>query len=203
MEKITLAVDQRQQSGKGPSRRLRASGKIPAVFYGKKTEPLKLAIDLHEFRKQYEHTGSNPLFELRIQGDKVPKRTAILKQRQINPVNSTLVHLDFVEVFMDEELQVTVPLEFQGKPAGADVGGSFQTAVKELLVSCLPDRIPSVIAVDISGLAIGSTLHVKDIPLPDGVKFAQDENLAIATVLAPKAEEEAEVAEAPEAETTS
>lgn len=202
MEKITLSVDQRQDSGKGPSRRLRAGGKIPAVFYGKKTEPLKLAIDLHEFKRRYEQSGSNPLFELRIRGDKVPRRTAILKQRQINPVNSVLVHLDFVEVFMDEELQVTVPLDFQGKPAGLDQGGTFQTAVKELIVACLPDQIPEVIVVDISGLAIGNSLHVKDIPLPPGVKAAQDENLAIATLMAPRMEEAAEVVEAPEAEGT-
>lgn len=203
MERITLSVDQRHESGKGPARRLRASGKIPAVFYGRKTEPLKLAIDLHEFKKRYDQSGSNPLFELQIRDDKVPRRTAILKQRQVNPVNSVLVHLDFVEVFMDEELQVTVPLEFQGKPAGLDQGGTFQTAVKELTVSCLPDKIPEVIVVDVSGLSIGNSLHVKDIPLPPGVKAAQDETLAVATVQAPKLGEESEAAEAPEAETTS
>jgi len=203
MEKITLSVDQREKSGKGPARRLRAAGKIPAVFYGKKTDPLKLAIDLHEFKKQYDQSGSNPLFELHIKGDKVPRRTAILKQRQINPVSSGLVHLDFVEVFMDEEQQVTVPLEFQGKAIGVEQGGAFQPAVKELLVSCLPDKIPAVIVVDISDLTIGRSLHVKDIPLPPGVKAAQDETLAVATILAPKAEAEAEAAEAPEAESAS
>jgi len=203
MEKITLSVDQRHESGKGPARRLRASGKIPAIFYGKKTEPLKLAVDLHEFKKHFDQSGSNPLFELHIRDDKVPRRTAILKQRQINPANSILVHLDFVEVFMDEELQVTVPLEFQGKPAGLDLGGTFQTAVKELIVSCLPDRIPEVIVVDISGLAIGNTLHVKDIPLPPGVKADQDETLAVAMVVAPRLGEEAEAAEAAEGESGS
>lgn len=191
MNRITLAVDQRHEAGKGPARRLRASGKVPAVVYGKKMEPIKVAVDLYEFKKSFDQAGSNPLFDLKIGGgDAASKRTALLKERQINPVDGALVHLDFVEVFMDVAIEVTVPLEFQGRPEGVEKGGVFQAAARELRISCTPDRIPESIAVDLSGLEIGDSIHVSDISLPKGVEVVQDEKLALATVLAPAREEE-------------
>ena len=100
------------------------------------------------------------------------------------------MHLDFIEVFMDVAIEVTVPLEFQGKPVGADQGGVLQAAARELRISCTPDRIPEAIAVDISGLDIGDSIHVSDISLPSGVQVVQDETLALATVVIPAREEE-------------
>lgn len=211
MNRIKLGVDQRHQCGKGPARRLRASGKVPAVVYGKKMEPIKIAIDVHQFRKSFDQAGSNPIFDLEIRDNGgAAKRTAILKDRQINPVDGAIVHLDFIEIFMDEAIEVTVPLEFQGKPAGVDQGGIFQPAVRELRIFCTPDRIPGVIAVDISGLDIGDSIHVSDLSLPSGVEVVQEETLALATVAVPAREEEAppeeeeaaEVAEAGEAAET-
>jgi large subunit ribosomal protein L25 len=191
MNRITLAVDQRHQAGKGPARRLRASGKVPAVVYGKKMEPIKVSVDLHEFKKSFDLAGSNPIFDLKIRDDGgASTRTAILKERQVNPLDGALVHLDFIEVFMDVAIEVTVPLEFQGKPVGADQGGVLQAAARELRISCTPDRIPEAIAVDISGLDIGDSIHVSDISLPSGVQVVQDETLALATVVIPAREEE-------------
>jgi large subunit ribosomal protein L25 len=198
MEKITLAAAPRHETGKGPSRRLRAKGQIPAVFYGKKSEPIKIAVDLHDFTKSLERAGSNPLFDLRIGDDTRPNRTALLKERQVNPFKGVLVHLDFLEVFMDEAIEVTVPLEFTGKPSGLDQGGAFQITVRDLKISCLPDSIPEVIEVDVSGLTIGHSVHVRDVSLPPGVQVALEGSLALATVLAPKRADEATPAEVPE-----
>ena len=143
MNKVTLSVDQRTETGKGPARRLRAVGKAPAIFYGKKTEPIKIAIDVHDFKKAIEQAGSNPLFDLKIRGNEgTTTRRALLKERQIRPVDGSLVHLDFLEVFMDESIEVTVPIEFEGKPVGIDKGGVFQPSTRELRISCLPDNIP-------------------------------------------------------------
>jgi large subunit ribosomal protein L25 len=128
-------------------------------------------------------------------------RTAILKERQVNPVSGALLHLDFIQVFMDVAIEVTVPLEFVGKPAGVDKGGTFQAAARDLRVACLPSRIPEVIEVDVSGLEIGHSIHIGEISLPPGVDVVQDKGTALATVLAPKRPEEmvaAEVAEAAE-----
>jgi large subunit ribosomal protein L25 len=199
MSRITLTVEKRDETGKGPSRRLRAAGKVPAIFYGKKTEPVKIAIDTHDFKKAVDQSGTNPLFDLQISGEaKGSTRRALLKDRQIRPWDGTLVHLDFLEVFMDESIEVTVPLEFQGKPVGLDKGGVFHVASRELAVSCLPDDIPDVIKVDVSGLDIGHSLHVSDITLPKGVSPLGELGVALATVAAPKKEEvaEEEVAEA-------
>jgi large subunit ribosomal protein L25 len=201
MKRLMLSAVQRSETGKGPARRLRAAGQVPAIFYGKDSQPIKLALRLYELKKLLDQAGSNPLFDLKIQdGAGTSSRTAMLKERQINPVDSSFIHLDFVEVRMDEAIEVTVPLEFVGKPAGVDKGGMFQAAVKELRILCLPDRIPAVIQVDVSPLEIGHSIHVADIALPEGVQAAQEQTLALANVLAPEREEEKPVEEEAAAE---
>jgi large subunit ribosomal protein L25 len=201
MNKVTLTVDKRTEIGKGPARRLRAAGKAPAIFYGKKSEPIKIAIDVHDFRKAVELAGSNPLFDLNIREDSgTTTRRALLKERQVRALDGSLVHLDFLEVFMDESIEVTVQIEFEGKPVGIDKGGIFQASSRELRVSCLPDNIPNVITVDVSGLDVGNSIHVGEITLPEGVSALQDKGVAVATVAAPKkAEEEAAPTEEAEA----
>jgi large subunit ribosomal protein L25 len=200
MKRISLAVVQRTETGKGPARRLRVTGSAPAVLYGKKSEPLKLAVNIRDFGKILEEVGTNALFDLQIaSGDgSASNRIAVLKERQIRPVDGSLVHLDFLEILMTEPLEVTIPLHFEGKPAGLERGGNLQTVSKDLRISCLPDDIPDAIVVNVSGLELGHSIHARDIELPAGASLAQDPGLALATVLAPKkAEEIAEVAEAP------
>ncbi|MGC8659112.1 MAG: 50S ribosomal protein L25 [Desulfomonilaceae bacterium] len=200
MNKVTINAVQRFETGKGPARRLRAAGYAPAVFYGKKTEPMNLSLMVHEFHKAVEKAGSNPLFDLRIATDGGPELTmlALLKERQIRPVDSSLVHLDFVQIFMDEAIEVEVPLEFVGKAIGVEKGGMFQPVAKEIRVSCLPVDIPDEIEVDISKLEMGHSIHVGEIVLPLGVKPAMDLGIALATIVAPKKDEQAEAAAAAE-----
>jgi large subunit ribosomal protein L25 len=200
MNKITLQVDQRNETGKGPARRLRAAGQTPAIFYGRKTEPVKLAINVHEFRKAVEDAGSNPLFDLRFTADgKTTSLSARLKERQIRPVDGSLVHLDFQEVMMDEAIEVTVPLEFVGKPVGLDKSGEFHIISRELRISCLPGDIPNVITIDVSGLDLGHSVHAGDVTLPLGASAVTEPTVTLAAVNAPKKEKEAVEAEAPEA----
>lgn len=204
MDKVTLEVQQRSETGKGPARRLRATGNAPAVLYGQKVEPIKLAVNVREFRKIISQAGTNVLFNLLISGGESGpmRRTAIMKERQIRPVDGEIIHLDFLEILMTEAIEVTVPIRFDGKPVGLDKGGLFQAAVRELKVSCLPDDIPNEIVVEVSGLDVGNSLHVGEIELPAGVSPAQDAGLAVATVVAQKkeeAEEEAPTEPAPEA----
>jgi large subunit ribosomal protein L25 len=203
MNRITLQVEKRNETGKGPARRLRAAGKAPAIFYGRKTEPIKLAIPVHEFRKAMETAGSNPLFDLRIsEAGKTISCSAMLKERQIRPVDGEFIHLDFLQVLMDESIEVTVPLEFVGKPVGLDKGGEFHIISRELRISCLPRDIPNVITVDVSDLDFGNTIHAGDIALPPGSSAITESTLALAAVTAPKKEEEAaeEAAEPEKAE---
>lgn len=203
MSLVSLSVQQRLETGKGPARRLRAEGRVPAVLYGKKREPINLSLNVRDFTKILEQSGSSTLFELNITGSdgNVFTRTAVLKERQIRPVDDALIHVDFQAVVMDEKMEVVVPLHFEGTPIGLDKGGIFQPAVRELRISCLPDRIPSVITVDVSGLDLGHSLHVKEMTLPEGVTVKHDPGLALASVLAPKKEDEEVVPSEAEAST--
>ena len=199
MNKITLNVEQRYETGKGPARRLRMMAKAPAIFYGKKAEPINLAVDTHDFVTQMEKAGHNPLFDLKIATDAGEiTKIALLKDRQTRPVDGKVLHLDFIQVFMDEPIEVVTPLEFVGKAIGVEKGGMFQVAAREIRVSCLPDNIPDVIVVDVSKIEMGHSIHVGQITLPEGVKAATDASVALATVLAPKKEDAA--AQAQEAE---
>ncbi|MFH0958602.1 MAG: 50S ribosomal protein L25 [Pseudomonadota bacterium] len=202
MNKVTLNVEQRFETGKGPARRLRVLGKAPAIYYGKKTEPMNLSVNIHEFQRAVEKSGSNPLFDLRVSADGGTELTmlALLKERQSRPVDGSLVHLDFVQVFMDEPIEVDVRIEFTGKPIGVEHGGMFQIVSRDIRVSCLPGEIPDEILVDVSYLERGHSIHVGEITLPTGVTSAMDHGIALATVIAPKKEEEEveKEAEAPE-----
>jgi large subunit ribosomal protein L25 len=200
MKRISLSVDQRDLTGKGPARRLRGVGKVPAVLYGKKHEPIKLAVVIHDFRKLLEEAGSNALFDLQIADGTggTFTRTALLKERQARPTDGALIHLDFLQILMDEPIEVAIPVHFVGKAVGVDKGGMFQSAVRELRVSCLPDDIPSSITIDVSALDLGHSIHVGEISFPKGVTPAQDLGLGVASVLSPK-KEEAAAAEEPAA----
>uniref|UniRef100_A0A7C4EY88 Large ribosomal subunit protein bL25 n=1 Tax=Desulfomonile tiedjei TaxID=2358 RepID=A0A7C4EY88_9BACT len=191
MNRIALEVEQRTETGKGPSRRLRAAGKVPAVLYGKKAQPLSLTLNKLDLMKAVEKAGTNPIFQLNIKGaGGAATRSAILKERQIRPLDSTLLHIDFLEVSMDEALEVHVPIECEGTPVGVEKGGIFQQVVRELKVRCLPGDIPNVIKVDVTRLELGHAIHVSDLPLPSGVTAAEEPGTAIATVVAPRKEEE-------------
>lgn len=195
MNKVTLNVEQRFETGKGPARRLRAVGRAPAIYYGKKTEPMNLSLNVHEFQKGVQKAGSNPLFDLRVKADGGNGLTmlALLKERQSRPSTGQLVHLDFVQVFMDEPIEVDVPIEFTGKPIGVEQGGMFQIVSRDVRVLCLPGEIPDEIVVDVSNLERGHSVHVGEITLPSGVVPAMDVSIALATVIAPKKEEVAAV----------
>ena len=191
MNRIALEVEQRTETGKGPSRRLRAAGKVPAVLYGKKAQPLSLTLNKLDLMKAVEKAGTNPIFQLNIKGaGGAATRRAILKERQIRPLDSTLLHIDFLEVSMDEALEVHVPIECEGTPVGVEKGGIFQQVVRELKVRCLPGDIPNVIKVDVTSLELGHAIHVSDLTLPSGVTAAEEPGTAIATVVAPRKEEE-------------
>lgn len=214
MNKIKLTVEKRSQTGKGPARRLRATGKAPAVFYGRNREPVKLSVDIHEFQQVMDKGGRNTLFDLQVKDDGgTSSRLARLKERQAKPLDGSLIHLDFQEIFMDEQMEVTVPLEFHGKSVGVEMGGVFQIAARELLVSCLPGDIPESLSVDISNMEIGHSLHVSEITIPEGLTPLHEESHVVATVVTPKrvaevlaeeeeAEEEAAATEATEKEET-
>ena len=193
MEIMNLKASQREAVGNGPSRVLRRDGKIPAILYGPKTEPIKLAIDRLELEPIFKSGAvAQTLLKLEIDGvDSV--RKVMIKEMQKHPVSRTVLHLDLYEVSMDQKIKVMVPVVTTGKSAGVEVGGTLQIIRRELEVFCLPDQIPENITIDITALEIGDSFHVEELPLEDAVEIPADVNFTILTILSPTAEEEEEV----------
>jgi large subunit ribosomal protein L25 len=205
MNRIELKVEPRPLRGKGPARRLRAAGKIPAVFYGKGRDTLAISVDAHMFTTSVEKKGKNSIFDLVIQEDgKATNNTAFLKERHADAISGKTVHLDFIEISLKDIIEVTVPLNLVGKCIGVEKGGNLTTTVRYVRVACLPADIPESVTIDVTNLDIGHALHIQDLELPEGVESREDPELAIVTVVAPKraelVEEEAAEEEGAEAE---
>jgi large subunit ribosomal protein L25 len=200
METLTLEVEARDGTGKGPARRTRAAGRMPAVFYGRKMSTLPLTVDARDFGRRIANLEGTHLIELRSPLADVNKRMVLLREVQHHPVSGLPVHADFYEVALDQTIEVQVPLHFEGKAAGVTLGGILQPILREMTVLCLPTAIPDYIAVDVSNLAIHDALHVKDLKLPEGVTAVIDEGETVVSVVPPTAEAKPEGAEVAAAE---
>jgi large subunit ribosomal protein L25 len=200
LEILNLKASQREAVGNGPSRVLRREGKIPAILYGPKTEPIKLAIDKLDLEPVFKSGAvAQKLLKLDIDGGGA-SRNVMIKEMQKHPVSRSLLHLDFYEVTMDQKLKVMVPVVTTGKSVGVEMGGMLQIIRRELEVLCLPNQVPENITIDVSDLEIGDSLHVEDLLLEEDVEVLADVNFTILTVLSPKAEEEEEEVEGEEEE---
>jgi large subunit ribosomal protein L25 len=195
MPEIVVAAESRTETGKNENRRLRAAGKIPGVLYGSGKAPTPVAVSPKEIGAILKSaSGENTLFDLEIEGG---RRKVILKEFQVEPLKSRLLHADFYEVALDKPLEVKVHVELHGTPVGVKVqGGILDFVTRELEISCLPMDIPAKIEVDVSGLELGKHLRVSDLQIPAKVKVLTEVDVVIAHVVAPRAEEVAPAAEA-------
>ncbi|HLF49161.1 MAG TPA: 50S ribosomal protein L25 [Methylomirabilota bacterium] len=200
MEMRALTIETREGTGKGPARRLRRAGRIPAVLYGG-ASPVSIAVDPREIlRLIHGHEGGTQLLQVSYAGAS-ESRMAIIRDMQFDPVSEDLIHADLQEVAMDKPLQIAVPLRHVGDAIGVrDTKGILEMILREVQVSCLPGAIPEVIAADVSGLNIGDVFIVGQLVAPEGVRILTDPGQAVATVAPPMAEEvAAPTAEAPAA----
>ena len=207
MEQIQVEAFIRNQSGKGPARTLRRSGHIPAIFYGPETQPISLYVRQKDLEKIFKkHSGENLFFQVQLKGEhQEESRTAMLKELQKDPVSRAYLHVDFYEVSLTKELEVEVGLRIVGKPKGVEKGGMLQEARRDLQIRCLPRNIPEYIEVDVSGLEIGDSIHVRDLKLGEELQILNDPQATIVTVVPPIEEKAAEetTAGAPEVEVVS
>lgn len=197
MDFAKVNVEVRSQSGKGSARKARTAGRVPAVLYGHKQDPVSLTVDPNLLVKSLDKDKKrNTVFSLDVAGNgKSEQVTAMIRDVQIHPISRQLVHVDFVRVSMDEEVKVTVPLVLRGTPAGVVDGGNLHQSAHQIPVAAKPAAIPARLELDVSGLAIGAALHVSDLKLEAGVRALLDPKQALASVVAPKAEKvEAEAA---------
>jgi large subunit ribosomal protein L25 len=186
-----LTIEARETIGKGPARRLRRAGRVPAIMYGG-ASPVKISVDPRDvYRLIHGHEGGTQLLQVTF-GTSSDKRMVIIRDMQFDPVSEDLVHVDLQEVAMDRPIQVSVPLRAVGEAKGVkDSAGIFEMILREVQVLCLPAAIPEVIPVDVSNLGIHDVLAVRDLVAPEGVRILNDGGQAVATVAPPAAEEEA------------
>lgn len=201
MEQTTLLARPREQTGKCPNRRLRKDGRVPAVLYGKGIkDSIVLSLNAKELEKVL-HTaaGGNVIVNLNLEGDKALKK-AMFKSISHHPLTGAIEHIDLIEVRMDHNITITVPVHIVGKAAGAALGGIVQPGARGIRIECLPGQIPDAVDADVTPLGIGQALHVRDLSLPEGVKILDDLNMTIASVVAPTIEVAPKTAEEVEAE---
>jgi large subunit ribosomal protein L25 len=185
--KFDLAVTVREKSGKGAARQLRRSGKVPGVLYGQ-GECLLLTIEPEPLTKILKsQAGSTALITLTVDGAKAkPKRTALLRDFQVDPVEGHVLHADLFEISMDKPIRVKVPIHVTGStPAGVKEGGILHYNTRELHVECLPGALPDHIEVDASALAIGQGVHLKEMAKLEGVRFLDDPDQMVVSVAVP------------------
>ena len=192
-----LKAQTRDKSGKGPARRLRAQGLVPAVCYGPYDKnPLMVAVDPEALTKAISTPHKfNTVIKLEVDGQ---ARTVLFKDYDKDPVDGHILHVDFLDVRMDQDVVVNVPVVLVGKPVGVTEGGILQQVSRTLPVICKPAQIPEKIEVDVSNLKIAESIHISDIKPPEGVRFKTNviKNATIAVVTIPEKEE---VAPAPAA----
>jgi large subunit ribosomal protein L25 len=191
LEQIDLKAQIRKTTGNGPARSLRREGRIPAILYGPKTEPVLLSIDSKEFEQILKTaTIGSVLLKLQIKNGQTGSRSAMVKELQTHPVTGHFLHVDFYEVDLSQKINAMIPVTVTGKSRGVEDGGILQIVRRELEVFCLPTAIPEAIEVDISELDIGGSIHVNEIALPSDVELPEDIDFTVITILAPKVEEE-------------
>jgi len=182
MSEMTIAVENRETTGKNANRRTRSAGKIPAVVYGGGKDSVSIQIDRKTFLDLMKGHGAseNPLFLLKL-GDK--DRHAMIRNMQIDPLSRRVIHIDFQRVLMDQKVRVVVPIELTGTAFGVKTEGGFLDFVnREVHVECLPGQIPAHIEFDVTDLHVGQHVEARELTLPEGVVLLDEPDRVIAAL---------------------
>ena len=200
MASATLSATVRENAGKGVARSLRGAGRVPAVIYGHGRDPQSLSIDTRELEKLLSHiSAENTVIDLTVGA--ASSRT-IIREIQRHPFKRQILHVDFQELVAGEKIVVRIPIILMGVPDGVRMdGGILDQTMRELEVEVDPANIPNHIEVDVTKMTIGSSLHVSDLTLPEGIEIVGDEDASVAVVSAPRAAIE-EVAATEDADAT-
>jgi large subunit ribosomal protein L25 len=190
LETLEIQVSAREPGSKHQARRLRREGKIPAILYGPKVHSIALELNKKEFSTRVAGLEGSHLVRLKSGSTTLADKVALVKEMQYHPISGDVIHADFYEVDLTARIEVSVPLHFVGKAAGVVRGGILQPIVREIQVECLPLDIPEFFNVDVGALDIGDSVHVEELPMPEGVTAVYDSNFALVTVATPTVEEE-------------
>ncbi len=198
MEEVTITADLGRPIGSRPARRLRASGKVPAVLYGHGIDPVALAVDARDLRTALTgEAGLNALITLKVDSD---SHLAMARHLQRHPVKGSVDHVDFVIVRRDEIVTAEIPITLVGEATEVNQNdGIVEQQLFNLTIKALPMDIPAGLEADISGLVIGEAVRVADLKLPSGVETEVDPEEAVVVGQPPAAVELPEPAEGEEA----
>ncbi|MBN1837058.1 MAG: 50S ribosomal protein L25 [Spirochaetales bacterium] len=191
MEHKTLKATERQGTGKGRARALRREGLIPAVVYGH-TEPKSIAVDAHEFATKFHAVSESTIISLKL--DK-HSHDVLIRDFQEDCVSGKVIHVDFYEIERGRVLRTNVALQLSGAPIGVREGGLLESFVHEVEVECLPKDLPERIVVDVAGLELSQSIHIRDVATPEGVKILNPPDQVVCTVAHKRVEEKPEAAE--------
>lgn len=213
--RLSLQAETRKDFSKSYTKKLRNSGKIPATVYGKGIDSKALQLELADMAALLKTPGGRlSLIDLKVDGKAEKAHPVMIQAIQREPIGKKIKHVDFHRISMNEPVSASVPVTLVGEAAGQTQGGVVEQPVSELHVKALPDKIPTHIDIDISGLNVGDTVHVSDVVVPEGVEItAPPADSAIVMVRMPhvrvettpeteEVEGQAEAPEATEAETT-
>ena len=198
MAEVKLTAESREGVGKGAARKIRAAGKVPAVLYGPAVESMRLSVDaLQLWHALHTDAGTNVLINLAVDGD-----TFLTMPREVQRdiVRGTLLHVDFLQIRRDVAIQVDVPVTLVGESVGVKEGGVIEHHLWELRIECLPAQVPESIEADISALAVGDSLHVSDLKLPQHITLVTPAEETLVSVVPPPVLEVEEVAPEEEVE---
>ena len=183
MATAQLSAQARGNGGKGVARKLRSDGRVPAIVYGHGREPQALSINTRELERLLDHiSAENTVIDLDIDGK--ASRT-LIREIQRHPFKRQILHVDFQELVAGEKVTVSIPIVLMGVPDGVRMdGGILDQTMRELEVEVDPSSIPNHVELDVTKLTIGSSIHVSDLSLPEGVTVLDDPDASVCVVSA-------------------
>ena len=182
MDAIKVSASPRDGNGKGAARRLRGEGRIPAVAYGKTLPTQQIAVPPEAIKAVLASAwGRNTVVNLDVEGKEA--LTVLLSEFQYHPMSRALLHADFVQIHMDQPVNVEVPLELTGKAAGVIAGGTLRQVFRKLPIRCLPGLIPVKVVYDVTSLAEDGHVAAKDLALPEGVSVRLPAEQTVASIV--------------------
>ncbi len=197
-DKVVVKAEKREDRGKNDARRLRSAGKVPVIVYGGGGESVAAVAELKDLAAILRSdSGQNTIFTIDMAGEGT--NDVIFHDRQIDPIRGRLMHADLRRLAKGEKIEVTVPIHLVGEPEETEEGGVLNQQLREIKVLCVPSKIPEYLEVDVSGLAMGESIHVSDLKVEDGVEIQDDPESVVASIVLVK---EPELEPTPEDELT-
>jgi len=193
MEQVTLEFQERTERKKTAAGHLRAKGRIPAVVYGQGLS-VAISVDAHDFSYRFSSVGENTV--LRLQNGKTSYQV-LVKDFQDDILSGNIQHVDFYQVSETKTLHAKIPVHVTGSPLGVRNGGNLEVVTHEVEVECLAKDLPHSLEIDITELALGDSVCVRDLPVTKGVKILTSQDTVVAHVVNPRGEETPVVVEAP------